>query len=458
VSVVVAVSLVFTSVLAEAAVLRVGIDDLDEGYFVQQAVRVLHGEVPYRDFGTLYSPGLAYVNALAFGVLGMLGPRAVALAARGGLALLLLVMARPLVRHQLWAAAPGVFLLAGLDDAPVRWEPHPGWLSTLFAVLAAWWLARGRSPRWLVLSGVAAGVAYAFKQNTGALALAGVIVWGALASQGRLSRVLVPVAAFGVITLVWLLPLVMAMDGRLSDLGVLVGAVNEAGLFSPPEPALLIPVGCLVGGLWLVRRSADPRVRWYLVAGSALLLTEFPRMDALHLAWSAPLLLVPGVAALSRMRAVFAGIALAGAVALVSPTVTSRLAYVAAPRALIDGLDAPSQTAADLDALVADVQQRTSPGQPIFVYPTSPLVYVLTERRNPTRFDHLNPGAATPAEIDATIANLSAAAPRLVVVSDYWRTGWGPPGANAPLEAWLAGTFSVEVARHGPYRVLMSGL
>ena len=457
VPVLLAVSLICACVLAEAVVVRVGIDDLDEGYFVQQALRVLHGQVPYRDFATLYSPGLAYVQAELFAVFGLMGPRALAVAARGALALLLLGVTRRFVRQPLWAAAPGVFLLVGLDDAPVRWEPHPGWLSTFFAVLAAWCLSHGQSTRWLVLSGVAAGLAYAFKQNTGALALAAIVVWCALAREG-LHRVLIPLAAFGGVTLVWLVPLVVAMDGHLAELGVLVGAVDEAGLFSPPEPALLIAVGCLVGGVWLVRRSADPRLRWYVLAATALLVTQFPRMDTLHLAWSAPLVLVLGAAALSRLRPVFAAVAVAAAVALVAPTVTSRLASVVAPRAPIDGVEAPPRTAADLQDLVADIQQRTGPGEPIFVYPSSPLVYVLAERPNPTRFDHLNPGAATPAQIQATIDDLAAARVRLVVVSDYWRDVWGPPGANAALETWLASTFTEEVARHGPYRVLMSVL
>ena len=455
--VVLAVSLVCACVLVEAAVLRVGIDDLDEGYFVQQAVRVLRGEVPYRDFGTLYSPGLTYVHAVVFGVLGLVGPRALALAARGGLALLLLLIARPLVRQPLWAAAPGVFLLLGLDDAPVRWEPHPGWLSTLFAVLAAWCLSHGLSTRWLLSSGAAVGIAYVVKQNTGVLALAAIIAWLALGRQG-LYRAFIPVVAFGAVTLLWLVPLLVAMDGHLAELGVLVGAFNEAGLFSPPEPPLLIPLGCLVGGLWLVRSSPDPRLRWCALAGTALLLTEFPRMDTLHLAWSAPLLLVLGAAAVSRLRPVFAGVTIAAAVALLVPTLTSRLAYVAMPRAPIEGVEAPSQTAADLRGLVGDVQQRTGPGEPIFVYPTSPLVYVLADRPNPTRFDHLNPGAGTPAQIQATITSLTAAHVRLVVVSDYWRAAWGPPGANAALESWLASRFPEEVAHHGPYRVLMSGL
>jgi hypothetical protein len=456
-----AVSLVCACLVVEAAVLRVGIDDLDEGYFVQQAVRVLHGQVPYRDFATFYSPGLAYVHAVLFSALGLLGPRALALAARGGLALLLFIMTRPLVRQPLWAAAPGVFLLVGLDDAPVRWEPHPGWLSTFFAVLAAWCLSHGPSTRWLVLSGVAAGVAYAFKQNTGVLILAAIIAWGGFGlalGRDRLYRALVPTAAFAAVTLLWLVPLLIAMGGRVGELGVLVGAVDETGLFSPPEPALLIPVACLGGGLWLVHRSPDPRLRWYALAGAALLLTEFPRMDTLHLAWSAPLLLVLGAAAVSRQRAVFAAVAVIAALALLAPTVTSRLAYVGLPRAPIDAVEAPSQTAADLQGVVNDVQQRTAAGEPIFVYPTSPLVYVLAERRNPTRFDHLNPGAASPAQIQATMADLTTAHVRLVVVSDYWRAVWGAPGANAELESWLASTFPEEVARHGAYRVLMSGL
>ena len=50
--------------------LRVGIDDLDEGYFVQQGARVLHGQVPYRDFLSLYTPGLAYLHAALFWALG----------------------------------------------------------------------------------------------------------------------------------------------------------------------------------------------------------------------------------------------------------------------------------------------------------------------------------------------------------------------------------------------------
>ena len=90
------------------------------------------------------------------------------------------------------------------------------------------------------------------------------------------------------------------------------------------------------------------------------------------------------------------------------------------------------------------------------MYPTSPLVYVLADRPNPTRFDHLNPGAASPRNDrpgdrrPAALARL-----RLIVISDFWQANWGPPGDNAVLEDWLDAHYD-EVARYGAYRVLMA--
>jgi hypothetical protein len=222
-----------------------------------------------------------------------------------------------------------------------------------------------------------------------------------------------------------------------------------------------VPVACLVGGLWLARRESDQRLRWYLLAGSALALTQYPRMDALHLVWSAPVLLVIGAVALDRVRPVVASLIVLGAFALTSPTIASRLMAVAQPTVAIQdvryaaGIEVPEPTRDDLQGIVADIQARTTPDEPIFVYPTSPLLYALADRPNPTRFDHLNPGAADARQIDQVIHDLEGV--RLVVVSDFWAAAWGEPGPNAPLAAWLASHFT-EVARDGAYRVLVSGL
>ncbi|MCA1646816.1 MAG: hypothetical protein LC797_15610 [Chloroflexi bacterium] len=496
-----ALGLILVCLIAEAVVLRIGIDDLDEGYFVQQGVRVLHGQIPYRDFESLYAPGLAYTHAALFGLLGgplLMLPRALSLAARAGTALLLFGMARPLVRQPLWAAMPGLYLLVALDDAPVRWEPHPGWLSTLLAVLAAWCLSHRPTRRRLAAAGVCAGGAFVFKQNTGVFMLAAIVVRGAAeawptaanltkvthprlvsanaihhrgkssatwrtAVRQRVSVILLPIAAFGIVTAVWLAPLLIALHGDVTHLGVLIGAVNQAGLFAGPEWPVLVPALCLVGGVWLWRSPFDARLRWYVVAGSALSLTQYPRMDALHLVWSAPLLLVSGAVCLDRLRPAIAGLLLLGAFALTAPTLGSRLAAVQQPSVPIQavpyaaGIEVPERTRADLEGIVADIQTRTRPNEPIFVYPSSPLLYTLTDRPNPVRFDHVNPGAADARQIEQVMDDLATANVRLVVISDFWEAAWGPPGPNADLEAWLAGRFT-EVARYGAYRVLSADL
>src|SRR5438046_6522928 len=42
----------------------------DAGSLAQSAERVLHGELPHRDFDEIYTGGLSLLNALAFRVLG----------------------------------------------------------------------------------------------------------------------------------------------------------------------------------------------------------------------------------------------------------------------------------------------------------------------------------------------------------------------------------------------------
>jgi hypothetical protein len=117
------------------------------------------------------------------------------------------------------------------------------------------------------------------------------------------------------------------------------------------------------------------------------------------------------------------------------------------------GIVIPTSQDATLLATVRFVEANTAPDEPIFVYPTSPLVYALADRPNPTRFDHLYPGAATPADLDDVIAILQRAPVNVVVVSESDLAFWGAPLDNAPLESYLANSYRA-VAGFGGYRVL----
>lgn len=63
----------------------------------------------------------------------------------------------------------------------------------------------------------------------------------------------------------------------------------------------------------------------------------------------------------------------------------------------------PPTTPAQLDALIAEIHDRTSTSDPILVLPTSPLVYAIANRMNPTRYDYLDP-VYTTASVDSDIA------------------------------------------------------
>ena len=99
------------------------------------------------------------------------------------------------------------------------------------------------------------------------------------------------------------------------------------------------------------------------------------------------------------------------------------------------------------------VRDTTAPGEAIFVYPTSPLLYVMADRPNPTRFAHLYPGAATEDQLNQAMALLGRLPVRVVVVEAAELLSWGPPGINQPLEDYLATRYR-DVARFGDYRVL----
>ncbi len=91
---------------------------------------------------------------------------------------------------------------------------------------------------------------------------------------------------------------------------------------------------------------------------------------------------------------------------------------------MADGVRVPAATARDYEAAVAAIQDRVPPGEPIYVVPRrsdlvtagNPLLYVLADRPNPTRYDIEAPGVVTSAKVQRElVADLERARPRVVV-------------------------------------------
>ncbi|MBO0880171.1 MAG: glycosyltransferase family 39 protein, partial [Mycobacterium sp.] len=262
---------------------QVGIDPVDEGYFLSLADRVRDGALPYRDFDTYYTPGIFYLYAWllqTFGV-GVGAVRAFTAIEWAACWLVLYRLARRLVSP--WFAALPFLAVALVEPSPIWPAIHPGWLALLAALVSLEMVvvhSEREQSRWLVFAGAAAGVAFLFKQNVGAFATLGVAAY----------IVLRPGPPTG-----WLVRgLRIAF---VSGLGLVVAGLLWPGLDAEVAVTLLLPVWVT---LLLLVASSEDRVQGDSVVTPRRIATDAALAGGtfllVGLLWLVPLTMALGVA------------------------------------------------------------------------------------------------------------------------------------------------------------------
>jgi hypothetical protein len=137
----------------------------DEGAFAQSADRILHGQLPHRDYSEIYTGGLAYLHAFAFRFLGEnLGTLRIVLFAF----FLLWVPVFYWITSRLvtdWTAA-GITLLAVAWSVPNYPAAVPSWYNLFlgtFGLAALLVYLETKSSRWLFLAGFCGGLSFLVK-------------------------------------------------------------------------------------------------------------------------------------------------------------------------------------------------------------------------------------------------------------------------------------------------------
>ncbi len=297
----------------------------------------------------------------------------------------------------------------------------------------------GRPPhrRRALLAGALCGVAVAFRPEIGgAGALAVALLGGGLPALA--SAVGVALAA--------LAPFFAVAPGEMLDdtvgfLGVqhlqrLPFPVSYDGGADPNKllefylPLILVLATALWAG-WAVLR----RPRWALAAAPLLavgVLYLLGRPDEFHLVPLSVVLAVALAVAAVPERATALRVALVGALAVIALHGVERRAGQAlhpppradVPSPVADGVQTTPYDAAALAGLLPAIHELAPPGAPIFVAPPrfdkvsvgDPLLYVLAQRPNPTRYDVIQPGVATSAEVQREmVADLRRTRPAALV-------------------------------------------
>lgn len=458
----------------------------DEGFMLQAALRLLDGQVPYRDFYLNYGPGQPLTLAGLDAIFGssLLTWRVVRVLLDATVSVLA-------YRVALRSCTQPLALLAFVGTAaamayPPLPHPNPAVLGLgLGAILAA-----RRSP---VAAGVLGGTAVFFFVPSGLAAAAGALLASTEAERPRRALLRAAVAAGAtVILLVGPIAVVAGIGAFFSQ--ALGFALSVPGLKRSPFPLsydgpfdpnevlsfylpLLLVVATAVWALLALRRRPP---LWMLapalltLAGLAYLLS---RPDAFHyipLAATLPILLA-GQAQRElddgARPAALALVALAALIAVIELD-NKRLQAVepdrldAIPVDVADGVRERPGEARALGQVVDFVRAHVPPGEPVFVANPrhdrlglgNPLLYVFLDRPNPTEYDGL--GLTTRASVQREIvADLERSRPALMVrwldptAPGLRRGAPGPsPGAGI-LDSYLDEHYE-RLRRFGDYVVL----
>ena len=442
----------------------------DEGIVLQGAQRILHGQVPYRDFFSFLTPGSYYLAAVFFKLFGnsFAVPRT-ALAVFGScMTLISYALNRRVCSRKLSLV---VAALVAVTALPYRFLVLHNWDSTLWACLALYSAVRlieSRHWGWCLALGSSLSLTFLFEQSKGAGLLLGVLFGfvlitrisnrGDLLSRGNLAAlilglawpILITVAYFGTqhaLTIMirdWLWPLQHysranrvpygfqnwsqsaseALFGDRSPLWTAFYLVMMSACFVVPILPLCAVALLVYWSIRVCRGEQCERTNYYVVVSAAvsglLLSVIMARADIIHFMYLLPLLAVvlgwildgrniPG----HCFKLVHPGLRvyLVAACLFLSVPLLQRAIH---PAHKINTRRGSITTSAE-DTVIPYVQANVKPEEPVLVYPYLPLYNYLTDTEAPTKYEYFQSGMNTREQADDMLVQLQVGHVRWVL-------------------------------------------
>ena len=498
------------ALLISAFTIRRGGAEFDEGLILQAAARIADGQVPYADFAWPYGPAHPYLLGWSFDAFGpsMMGWRVLRSLVDAGVAITVYALARREGAPP-WLAVVGWLVAATAMAQPTSATPFApalllallavatatstrrlpgGWLvpASLTALAAAWRLDFG------LYAGAAITVAILLGDEPARARLRSLAIYSGTAIALGLLAYLPFLIAVGLADLFdalvgaslrerdyWTLPFPISYDGGLGlwPPGELAEDAKDALGFYTPLIAIAGLALAAVWGLLSARhtRSLPPAPAALAVLGGGCLLYLLSRTDEFH---ATPLIVVLA----AGLPAVLARRRQAGALAIgVGAVLALLLAYGAANRLsallrppdlaaidlpIADGAQAPPAEAAALTRMAKLVRRHVTHGEPIYTITrrsdlvrfNQPLVYVVTDRPNPTEHDYAIQTSA--ADQHDLTRELDRNPPRAIV---RWTdpisverepNRRGEPTGSRVLDRWVTGHYRL-LERAGDYEILV---
>ncbi len=463
----------------------------DEGIVLQGAVRILHGQVLYRDFFAYYTPGSYYWMAVLFRLFGtsILVARTALMVYGGVYSSVSYLLARRVASR---ASSLLVALLVILISVPQLFIALHNWDSTLWACLALYCAVRvleGGNELWVFSTGTFTAITCLFEQSKGAGLALGLGV-GFLALHSRKGQDLRSWKPANIAALVmgfccpfggtilyfgrshalmdmlkalwwpfihysavahvpygyvswWDTAVDMVIHGSW---GLRFVAMLSFGPYVAPAFLPLVMVG--VFGFRAYQLHENPtaglKTEYYVLVsavGSGLLtsLVATHRADLMHLTFLAPITFLP-VAWIFGKRDIasthsgslypllFLWILLSAAVCG-----TALLSPCLAARTTIRTRRGTLKSIAS-DEVIPFIQQHVLPGQKLLAYPHLTLYYFLTDTYNVSRYEWMQPGLQDLGEFNDVRTSLEQSRPEVVIFSPNASESLGASYPFTPLK------------------------
>jgi hypothetical protein len=412
----------------------------DEGIYLDGGIRVLHGQVPYKDFFSLTGPGTFALEAASMRVFGttLMAGR---LPAVWDIAIITACLFWLVSRldNRITAGFASFTFLAFVTLGDTAVVANHRWDSSAWAILAATLIVAAADGKRASAISFAAGIAVGIAAWCTPPVTLAVIAVGVCVVVYRATRKLFVAYAGGVAViltagLIWIAStgaLRAMLDSLLwsasnyadanrvwygSVTGGYANLLHGGSLENTASTIALLLFLTLpatlpfLSAIWLWKRPSMTVVT-LLATGFALLLSTYPRWDLNHLTWiSAPFYALTAVLiGRSKFRKAVVVIVLIAASSCLLVSIQQRLRETS--RVTTVGI--VQGTPGNLDVL-AMIQARVKPSDTLFVFPYRPLLYFVTGAHNPTRYSFLQPGMFSDKDESEALSELRAHPPQWV--------------------------------------------
>jgi len=416
----------------------------DEGFILHAAQRILQGEIPYKDFDFIYTPGTIFIVAAAFKIFGesiIIGR--VLIMVIGVLTALLIYFVTNIISNNKLISLLSVLVYLAWGPTHINF-PWPSTFAFSLGLIAAYFLFKKE----FFYSGLLTAITLLFKQNFGvAVFLSSILgMWfnKPISKMRDFLNFLIGIATGLALFLVYLLS-TNSLVGFLDNFyfytvkKIILEGVAGSGFPSGVKglfylfPGLISLIAVFVAYKRRRKYIVLPLFTFFFYLFGIRPTTDYVHLTILTASVGIPLVIIQSNS-FHFKRLFFSGLSIVVIVLGVytgiwrnyyrwDSSLIKQKYFISHPQAriLVD-----RKFASAIPQILSGIDQETANDDYIFVFPNAPMFYFLSQKKNPTRFINLPLGLHTSQQEQKVVDDLRKKRVKIILTNELSQS-WSYP-------------------------------